>query len=98
MISNKGVMRCLLPANLNGCLKGNAYSDEKGEQPPGREEGQDGECCVEKRNTQKVMVEHRMKRSTKSRLRSADGDCGAPIQVEDRRKGGGWVRSAELNI
>ena len=64
--------------NPNGHWKGNDYSDEKGELPPGKKEGQDGECCVEKRSTQRVMQEHRMKRSTKSRLRSADRDWGLP--------------------
>ena len=42
MVSNYGVMRCQLAANLNGHLKGNDYSDEKGEQPPGNEEVQMG--------------------------------------------------------
>jgi len=55
-------------------LKGNDYSDGKREQPPGTEEGQDGECCVEMRSTQKVMEEHRMKKRAKSRLRSSDWD------------------------
>ena len=41
-ISHKGVMRCLLAVNLNGRLKGNDFVDEKGEQPPGREESQMG--------------------------------------------------------
>jgi len=63
VISNNGVMRCQLAANLNGRLKGNDYFNEKWAQPPGKEDGQDGECCVEKRCTQKVLKEHRMKRA-----------------------------------
>ena len=42
LISNKGVMKCQLAVNLNGCLKGNDYLYEKGEQPPRKEEGQMG--------------------------------------------------------
>ena len=42
VISNEDLMRCYLVANLNGCLKGNDYSDEKGVQPPGEEECQMG--------------------------------------------------------
>jgi len=71
-------MRCSLAANLNWHLKGNDYSDEKGEQPPKKRGGAVGECCVEKRSPQKVLKERRMKRDTKSRLRSANGDCGTP--------------------
>jgi hypothetical protein len=37
------------------------YSGEKGEQLPGKMDGQDGECCLEKRSTHKVIVECRMK-------------------------------------
>jgi len=55
-------------------LKGNDYSDEKGEQPPRKRGAPDGECCVEKRSTLKVLKERRMKKSAKSRLRSADGN------------------------
>jgi len=55
-------------------LKGNNYSDKKGEQPPRKCGGPDGECCVEKRSTQKVLKEHRMKKRAKSRLKSADGN------------------------
>jgi len=51
--------------------------------------GPDGECCVEKRSTQKVLEECRQKKSAKSRLRSADRDWGAPIQAEERQQGGG---------
>ena len=46
-------------------------------------------CWVEKRGTQKVLKECRMKKSAKSRLRSADGDCGVPICAEKHRKGSG---------
>jgi len=60
--------------NLNGHLNGNDYLDEKGEQLPRKRGGPDGECCVEKRSTQKVVKECRMKKSDKSRLRSADTD------------------------
>jgi len=55
-------------------LKGNDYSDEKGEQPPRNRGAPDGECCVEKRSTQKVLKERRMKKIAKSRLRRAEGD------------------------
>jgi len=100
VISNKCVMRCWLAANLTGRLKGTDYSDEKGEQPPRKRGAPDGECCVEKRSTKKVLKEHRMKKSAKSRLRSANGDWGAPVLAEERRKGvwGVRVRSAEFNI
>jgi hypothetical protein len=53
-------------------VKGNDYSDEDVEQPPRKRGGPDGECCVEKRSTQKVLKERKMKKSAKSRLRSAD--------------------------
>jgi hypothetical protein len=55
-------------------VKGNDYSDENGEQPPRKRGGPDREYCVEKRSTQKVLKECRMKKSAKSRLRSTDGD------------------------
>jgi hypothetical protein len=55
-------------------VKGDDYSDEKGEQPPRKSGGPDGECCVEKRSIQKVLKESRMKKYAKSRLRSANGD------------------------
>jgi len=64
--------------NLNGCLQGNDYLDEEEEQPPRKRAGPDGECCVEKRSTQKVLKEHGMKKSAKSRVRSTNGDWGAP--------------------
>jgi len=64
---------------------------KNGSNHQGKKEGQDGECCVEKRSTQKVLKEGRMKRSAKSRLRSADRDCrapnlgwGAPTGIEER--------------
>jgi len=51
----------------------------------------DGECYLEKWSTQNVMEERRMKRNTKSRLRSADWDWGvpnlgwgAPMGIEER--------------
>jgi len=56
-----------------------------------------GVCFVEKRSTQKVMEEHRMKKGVKSRQSSADGDCGVPILADEHQMGGG-VRSAEFNI
>ena len=40
--------------------------------------GQDGECCVEERSTQKRMKVYTIKESAKSRLRSTDGDWGVP--------------------
>ena len=55
-------------------MKGNDYSYEKGEQPPRKRGAPDGEFCVEKRSTQKVLKERRMKKSAKSRLRRADED------------------------
>jgi len=55
-------------------LKGNDYSDEKGEQPPRKRGGPDVECCVEKRSIQRVLKERRMKQSAKSRLTRANGD------------------------
>jgi len=74
VISNKGVMGCSLAANLNRRLKGNDYSDEHGEQPLRKRGAPDGECCVGKRSTQKVLKERRMKKSAKSTLKSADRD------------------------
>jgi len=47
---------------------------KNGSNHKGIEEGQNGEYCVEKRSTKKVLKEHRIKKSSKSRLRSADGD------------------------
>jgi len=44
----------------------------------GKEEGQDSEYCVEKSSTQKVLKERRMKKSSKSKLKSANVDWGAP--------------------
>jgi hypothetical protein len=78
VISNTGVMRCSLASNLNGCVRGNDYSDETGEQQQRKQRGSDGECSVEKKSTQKVLKERRMTRSAKSMLRSADGDWRAP--------------------
>jgi len=48
-----------------------------------------GVCFVEKRSTQKVMEEHRMKKGVKSRQSSADGDCGVPILADEHQMGGG---------
>jgi len=46
---------------------------KKGSNHQRKDEGQDGECCVEMRSKQKALKERRMKKSAKSRLRSADG-------------------------
>jgi len=69
-------MGCYLATNLNWHLKGNDYLDDKVEQQPRTRKRSDGECCVEKRSTQKVLKERRMKKKAKSRLRSADRDAG----------------------
>jgi len=47
---------------------------KKGSNHQRKEEGRDREFCVEKRRTQKVFKEHRMKQSAKSTVRSANGD------------------------
>jgi len=48
VISNRGVMRRYLAANLNGGLKGNMiHSDEKREQLPGKMERQIGSAVYQ---------------------------------------------------
>jgi len=55
------------------------YSDEKGDQLPGKEDAPVRMCCVEKRSAQKVFEEHGMKKkNARSRLQRADGDWVAP--------------------
>jgi hypothetical protein len=47
VISNKGVMGCLLAGNLNWDLKDNMiYLNEKGDQQPRKRGAPDGKCCV----------------------------------------------------
>jgi len=47
---------------------------KNGSNHQGHEKGQDGECCVEKRSTQKVLKECRIKMSARSRLRNTHRD------------------------
>jgi len=57
-----------------GVWKAMIIQMNKGSTHQGKEKGQNAECCVENRSTQKVLQEHRMKKSAKSRLSSTDGD------------------------
>jgi hypothetical protein len=55
-------------------LKGNDYSDLKGEQLPRNDKDQMGSAVLKRGGLKKVLEESRVEKSTKSRLRSTDGD------------------------
>jgi len=100
VISNKGVMRCYLAANLNWGLNGNMkYSNGTGDQLPRKRGAPDGKCCVAgARNEKEECQIYALKRrwglwsvqtsggAPKQRgVRSAECNKEAPIQVEEHR-------------
>jgi hypothetical protein len=87
VISNKGVMRCLLVGNLNWDLKDNMiYLNEKGDQQPRKRGVPDGKCCVaggriEKEECQIYAAE---RRKGGGWVRSVKSDIGALVGIEER--------------
>ena len=74
VISNNGMMRCQLAANLKGRFKANNYSDETGELPPTKRRGRRWGVLYGKEEYTEGIDGAQNEKSAKSRLRSTNWD------------------------